>query len=129
MVLGEVLEKIQGIDKNTISFYEKMGYIKPKRAKVGSVKRRVYSEHDFEMIRAIWRYHRQGYTPRAAHKRALQDVERKEKELDKEVRDLLRKADKRGAWKAAALRPGSVLPDSDVKRDLIKILKVLIEEE
>lgn len=74
MLLGEILNKIKDISKDTIAFYDKMGYIKPERVRVGKIERRIYSQQDFEMIAAIWRWHKQGFPPRAAHKMALQSI-------------------------------------------------------
>lgn len=129
MQLGEIIEKLKDIDKNTIYFYERMGYIKPRQIKVGKVNKRDYSTEDFQMIKAIWKYHKKGYSPKSAYKLAKKIHYRKRKSLDEEFSDLMKKAEKKGiTLEAALLRSKAVLKDNRVKKDFMKIINRLLEE-
>ena len=129
MLLGEILRIIDDTDGNTVSFYDRMGYINPERVRVGKVERRIYSERDFEMIKRIWKYHKQGYSPRVAYRKALNELKETEKNLDRKLGDLLKRAEKREISLAALMKSPDMLSSSDVKKDLIRILRHLLQEE
>jgi DNA-binding Lrp family transcriptional regulator len=70
--LGEVLARIDGLNKRFVYYLEAQGYIQPTKIRKARISRRDYSESDVERIRSVWEYYRRGYSVQGAEELAGQ---------------------------------------------------------
>ena len=75
MKLSEILSAIPGINRDFVYYLESKGYISPNRISKDRVDRRVYKEEDLNMVRRIWKYYRDGFSPKVAYQKAKSEVE------------------------------------------------------
>jgi DNA-binding Lrp family transcriptional regulator len=73
MRLGELLDRVPGLEKRFVYYLEAQGVVRPRRLPKSRIDRRDYSEEDAGRIRRVWRHYRRGYSLGAA--RELADVE------------------------------------------------------
>lgn len=62
MQLGEVLARVDGLNKRFVYYLEAQGYIQPTKVRKARISRRDYSESDVARIREVWEYYRRGYS-------------------------------------------------------------------
>lgn len=74
MYVNEILEKIPGINRSQLAWWEKVGYLKPAKVKRGKHLRRIYTEDDVVIIETALPYYRKGVKTRRAFELALQDL-------------------------------------------------------
>ncbi len=73
MKTSEVLSKID-IPRHKLYYLEQKGYVKPKRIPMGDLEAREFSRQDFERIRLIWKYLKQGFRHKAAYRMAAEEL-------------------------------------------------------
>ena len=76
MTTHEILQKLPGLSRDTIYYWERRGWIasSPAAVRSGEGSRREYSEGEFRKIAKIWEYYQEGLRPEKAYERALQDL-------------------------------------------------------
>ena len=70
MTTGEVLNKIPGLSKDILYYWEARGYIAPHKYQRGRVDKRNYSKKDFKIIAAMFKYYKQGFSPKICYQKA-----------------------------------------------------------
>lgn len=73
MKTAEILNKID-IPRHKLYYLEQKGYVTPKRIPMGDIEAREYSRHEFERIRVIWKYLKQGYKHKTAFQMAVEEL-------------------------------------------------------
>ncbi len=73
MKTSEVLSKID-IPRHKLYYLEQKGYVKPKRIPMGDLEAREYSRQDFERVKRIWKYLKQGFRHKAAYRMASEEI-------------------------------------------------------
>lgn len=73
MYIGDVLKKVEGLTKRDLYYWEDSKLINPKKLKRGKLEFRIYSERDLEKIQKIYKYVKQGFTPKIAAQKALDE--------------------------------------------------------
>ena len=81
MRMAELLERVPGLTRNEVYYYEARDYIKPKKLKVGKIFRNEFFEEDFELISLMQEYRDQGFTPRVSYEKAQQDMNKAQQRL------------------------------------------------
>jgi DNA-binding transcriptional MerR regulator len=76
MTTGEVLNKISGLSKDVLYYWEARGYISPRKYQRGRVDKRNYSRSDFKLIAAMFRYYKQGFSPKMCYQKAIAGLKR-----------------------------------------------------
>ncbi|MDA2934846.1 helix-turn-helix domain-containing protein [Acidobacteria bacterium AH-259-D05] len=74
VAVKEILERLPGLTRYDLEYWEREDFIRPRKVQKRRVTRREYTEEDFDMIRLIWKHHRQGDSPALAYQKALQDL-------------------------------------------------------
>ena len=75
MVPQDILDAIPGLTRDKLSYYERMGYIKPKKSKRGTLHYASYSEKDLLLIeRAYYYINGFGSRPSIAFEKAQGEV-------------------------------------------------------
>lgn len=74
MTTGEVLNKIDGLTKDILYYWEAKGYLRPKKYQRGKVDKRDYSEEDFRLIAAIFKYYEKGFPPKKSYEKAIEEM-------------------------------------------------------
>jgi len=78
MTTTELLEKID-IPRHKLYYLEQKGYINPKRHSMGELEVREFSQADFEKVKIIWKYLRQGFKHKIAYQKAMEEMSVEEK--------------------------------------------------
>lgn len=73
MKTSELLKKID-IPRHKLYYLEQKGYITPNRFPMGDLEAREFSQEDFEKIKLIWKYLRQGFKHKVAYKKAIEEM-------------------------------------------------------
>ena len=73
MRTGEVLQQVDGLTKDLLYYFEEKGYIEPRKIQFVRVDRNEYSDDDLKKIKLIWHYYSQGFRPRVAYEKAMED--------------------------------------------------------
>lgn len=76
MTTGEVLNKIQNLTKDLLYYWEAKGYIQPRKYQRGRVDKRDYSEKDYQMIAAMYKYYEKGFPPKRCFQKAIEELQR-----------------------------------------------------
>ena len=71
MTTGEVLNRVSGLTKDVLYYWEARGYINPKKYQRGRVDKRNYSQGDFRVIVAMFKYYKQGFSPKVCYQKAV----------------------------------------------------------
>ncbi len=71
---SEVIKKT-GINKDLLFYLERAGFVSPRKEAVGKIDRRWWSKEEVEKISSIYEYTLDGFTPKEAAKRAINDLE------------------------------------------------------
>jgi len=89
MKIGELIKEIgdDALTKDHIYHWEKIGLIKPKIIKKAKIDRKEYSERDLEIIGLIWKYRKEGFPPKIAYKKGLEEENNR-----KDVKGILSRA-------------------------------------
>ena len=76
MTTHEILQKLPGLSRDTIYYWERRGWIasSPAAARAGAGSRREYADAEVRKIAKIWEYYQQGLRPEKAYERALADL-------------------------------------------------------
>jgi len=69
----DILKKID-IPREKIYYLEYKGFIKPKRIPMGEIEAREFSKEDFEKIKIIWKYLKQGFKHKVAYQKAMEEL-------------------------------------------------------
>lgn len=91
MDTSEVLKIIEGLSKRELYYWEEIRLISPKRIKRGKVEFREYSEKDLEKIQMIYKYVKQGFTPKVAAQKANEENQKSNREIDYDYDELYSK--------------------------------------
>ena len=62
MKLGEVLQRVPGLEKRFVHYLEAQGDIRPRRLPKARIARRDYRAEDVRRISRLWDYYRRGYS-------------------------------------------------------------------
>jgi DNA-binding transcriptional MerR regulator len=76
MTTGEVLNRIHSLTKDLLYYWEAKGYIQPRKYQRGRVDKRDYSEKDFQMIAAMFKYYEKGFPPKRCYQKAAEELHR-----------------------------------------------------
>jgi DNA-binding transcriptional MerR regulator len=76
MTTGEVLNKIQNLNKDLLYYWEARGYIQPRKYQRGRVDKRDYSEKDFNIVAAMFKYYEKGFPPKTCYQKAMGESRR-----------------------------------------------------
>ena len=76
MTTGEVLNRIQNLNKDVLYYWEAKGYVQPRKYQRGRVDKRDYSERDFQIIAAMFKYYEKGFPPKKCYQKALEELHR-----------------------------------------------------
>lgn len=76
MTTGEVLNKIEGLTKDILYYWEAKGYIQPKKYQRGRVDKRDYSEKDFKFVAAMFKYYETGFPPKHCYQKAMESLDK-----------------------------------------------------
>ena len=86
MKTSEVLKIIPGISRYNLYQLEKIGALKPKMIRVRRNDVREYSEGDVRLLRTIMKYYNQGFAPKMAYDKALEEISIMEKKFSVSIR-------------------------------------------
>ena len=75
MRTSELLEKID-IPRHKLYYLEQKQYIRPRRIPMGDIEAREFSQSDFETVRTIWKYLKQGFKHKVAFQKAVNELNR-----------------------------------------------------
>lgn len=64
-----------GASTDEIRYFETKGYISSNRLRIKTREVREYSQEDIQMIETLIKYRREGFELRAAHKKAIQEIQ------------------------------------------------------
>jgi DNA-binding transcriptional MerR regulator len=70
---SEIINKID-IPRHKLYYLEQKGYVKPKRIPMGDLESREFSEHDFELIKLLWKYLKRGFKHKVAFQMASEEL-------------------------------------------------------
>ncbi len=73
MKTSEIISKLD-IPRHKLYYLEQKGYVRPKRIPMGDLEAREFSKQDFERIRVIWKYLRQGFKHKTAFQMATEEM-------------------------------------------------------
>ena len=73
MKTSEIISKID-IPRHKLYYLEQKGYVRPKRIPMGDLEAREFSKQDFELVKTIWKYLRQGFKHKAAYRMAMGEL-------------------------------------------------------
>lgn len=74
MKLGEVLERVPGLEKRFVYYLEAQGDIRPRRLPKARIARRDYSPDDLRRIARLWDYYHRGYSLAGARELVEREV-------------------------------------------------------
>jgi DNA-binding Lrp family transcriptional regulator len=74
MRLGELLDRVPGLEKRFVYYLEAQGVVRPRRLPKARIDRRDYSSEDERRIRRIWRHYRRGYSLSASRELAEREA-------------------------------------------------------
>lgn len=75
MRLGDVLQRVPGLEKRFVYYLEAQGVISPTRLPKSRIDRREYSAEDVGRLRRVWRHYRRGYALGTARELAEQEAD------------------------------------------------------
>ncbi len=73
MKTSELLDRID-IPRHKLYYLEQKGYVTPKRIPMGDLEAREFSDDDFRLVAAIWKYLKKGFKHKIAYQKALDEV-------------------------------------------------------
>jgi len=73
MQTSDILEKID-IPRHKLYYLEQKGYIHPKKVPRGELEAREFTEKDFEKVKIIWKYLKQGFKHKIAYQKAMEEL-------------------------------------------------------
>ena len=56
MNTGEILQQVDGLTHDKLTYFVRAGYLKPKKIKRGSLNYNNFSEKDLELVNLAWDY-------------------------------------------------------------------------
>lgn len=75
MTPGEILEKVEGLTHDKLTYFVRAGYLSPRKIKRGSLFYNDFSREDLELVRRAWDYIRTyDMKTRAAFQRARAEL-------------------------------------------------------
>ena len=80
MLAGDILSKVKGLTRDRLTYFVRVGYIKPKKVKRGTLFYNEFSKKDFLITQRAWEY----ITKYQMRVRA--SFERAKKEIRKELK-------------------------------------------
>lgn len=60
--------------KDLLYYWEARGYIQPRKYQRGRVDKRDYSEKDFQVIAAMFKYYEKGFPPKRCFQKTMEDL-------------------------------------------------------
>lgn len=54
MNAGEILERVEGLTHDKLTYFVRAGYLRPKKIKRGSLNYNDFSEKDLELVKLAW---------------------------------------------------------------------------
>jgi DNA-binding transcriptional MerR regulator len=73
MKTSEILSKID-IPRHKLYYLEQKGYVRPRRIPMGDLEAREFSKEDFERVKMIWKYLKQGFKHKVAYQMATKEL-------------------------------------------------------
>lgn len=75
MTAGEIIENIEGLSRDRLTYYVRAGYVNPKKIRRGSLYFNKFSERDLLLISRAWEYiYKHDMRTRAAFERAEREL-------------------------------------------------------
>ena len=56
MIAGQILEKVDGLTHDKLTYFVRAGYLQPKKVKRGTLDYNEFSEKDLKLIARAWDY-------------------------------------------------------------------------
>lgn len=56
MNAGEILEQVEGLTHDKLTYFVRAGYLKPKKIKRGSLNYNEFSDDDLHLVKTAWDY-------------------------------------------------------------------------
>ncbi len=81
MQTSDILEKID-IPRHKLYYLEQKGYIHPKKVPRGELEAREFTEKDFEKVKIIWKYLKQGFKHKIAYQKAMEELKNPQLEFN-----------------------------------------------
>ncbi len=76
MNAGEIIEQVEGLTHDKLTYFVRAGYVKPEKIKRGSLNYNEFSRKDLEIIKGAWEYiTTYDMKTRSAFERATRDYE------------------------------------------------------
>lgn len=88
--MTEMIKKLDGLTPDLLYYWERQGYIRPKRKKIGKKSVRDYSNRDFELIEVMFKFYKKGLKPKLCREKAIEEVQRKHSILEEQKRELFK---------------------------------------
>jgi DNA-binding transcriptional MerR regulator len=74
MTTGEVLNRIKGLSKDTLYYWEASGFLEPRKYQRGRVEKRDYTQKDFQIAQVMYKYYEKGFPPKRCFEKAQQEI-------------------------------------------------------
>jgi len=75
MTAGEIIENVEGLSRDRLTYFVRAGYVNPKKIKRGSLYFNEFSERDLSLIGRAWKYiYMHDMRTRAAFERAEREL-------------------------------------------------------
>ncbi len=81
MQTSHILEKID-IPRHKLYYLEQKGYIHPRKVPRGELEAREFTEEDFEKIKLIWKYLKEGFKHKIAYQKATKELKNPQLEFN-----------------------------------------------
>ncbi len=82
MNAGELLEQVEGLTHDKLTYFVRAGYIKPKKIRRGSLNYNIFSKKDLGLIKIAWGYIRTyGTKTNLAFEKAQEELNNPQMEL------------------------------------------------
>jgi hypothetical protein len=56
MIAGEIIEQVEGLTHDKLTYFVRAGYLQPNKIKRGSLNYNDFSEDDLELVKLAWEY-------------------------------------------------------------------------
>jgi hypothetical protein len=74
--MADILSYCEGMKREDVYYLEERGYLHPLKQRHGRLERNLYTKEQVELLLTVWKYRRQGLSPRRAYEKALQENRR-----------------------------------------------------
>lgn len=76
MIAGDIIQKVEGLTHDKLTYFVRAGYLNPEKIKRGSLYYNEFSDRDLDLVRKAWGYIKTyDMKTRSAFERAKAEVE------------------------------------------------------